>query len=262
MSEVQVSPAPRFQLNFLRLAAALLYIVTGIISLFNPLLRSLGEYFSYLSYANSSFVLAEYHLLFVSISLPIACLALAITGVLARTGKIWVWGAGAYFLLTVPMSWLMTVLWETQSGYPVDISHWQLLWTGNDFMDTGITITLILATILAAVSMFVKSSFNSSADNAAQPQVTQAPSAPVTGSSGQLSNLPIFALVGAFVIPIAGIILGHLSISQMNKGMISNQNRGMAMAGLILGYVFIALSIIFGVLIAVALISSRSSYYY
>ena len=86
--------------------------------------------------------------------------------------------------------------------------------------------------------------------------------APVAGGASQLSNLPNFALVGAFVVPLAGIILGHISINQMNKGMISNQNRGLAMAGLILGYVFIALSILLGILIAVALIASRPSYYY
>ena len=262
MSEVQVNPAPRFQLNILRLVAAVFYILTGIISLFNPLFQSLQGYLNFLSSGQSPFVLAEYHLLFVSLSLPLACLALAVTGVLAKSGKIWIWAAGAYFLVTVPMSWLMTVLWENQSGYAVDLTHWQVLWTGNDLIDSSVTITLSLASALGVASLFFNSSIRPSGSSVASQPVPTMTAAPVAGGASQVSNLPIFALVGAFVVPLAGIILGHISINQMNKGMISNQNRGLAMAGLILGYVFIALSILLGVLIAVALIASRSSYYY
>ena len=86
------------------------------------------------------------------------------------------------------------------------------------------------------------------------------PIAPVR-DSGSYTNLPMFALIGAFVVPLAGIILGHLSLSYMKKGQLSTQNKGMATAGLILGYVFVGLGFLTGLILVIALIVSASTGY-
>lgn len=55
------------------------------------------------------------------------------------------------------------------------------------------------------------------------------------------SALPVLSLVFAFLVPIAGAIMGHIAIGQMNKGQIVDTNRNLAKAGLILGWVFTGL---------------------
>ena len=69
----------------------------------------------------------------------------------------------------------------------------------------------------------------------------------------------MFALIGAFVVPLAGIILGHLSLSYMKKGQLSTQNKGMATAGLIIGYAFVGLSLLVGLILFIVLIVSAAS---
>ena len=48
----------------------------------------------------------------------------------------------------------------------------------------------------------------------------------------------------------------------MNQGLISSQNRGMAKAGLVLGYVFMGLSVLFGVIFGIAYFALLSNSYY
>ena len=55
------------------------------------------------------------------------------------------------------------------------------------------------------------------------------------------SALPVLALVLAFIFPIAGAIIGHVALGQMNRGQIVATNRSLAKAGVILGWVFTAL---------------------
>jgi hypothetical protein len=68
------------------------------------------------------------------------------------------------------------------------------------------------------------------------------------------SPLPVLALVLAFVFPIAGAIIGHVALGQMNKGQIVATNRGLAKAGVILGWIFTGL-IILGIALYGALIA-------
>ena len=68
----------------------------------------------------------------------------------------------------------------------------------------------------------------------AQPQAWPKPESP----------LPLIALIGAFFFPLVGIIVGHIALGQMRRGEIPSSNQGMAKAGLILGYVFSALTAI------------------
>jgi len=48
------------------------------------------------------------------------------------------------------------------------------------------------------------------------------------------NTLAVASLVSAFFVPIAAIVLGHLAISQIRRT--GEQGRGLAVAGLVLGY--------------------------
>lgn len=61
--------------------------------------------------------------------------------------------------------------------------------------------------------------------------------------SGQKTNvLAIVSLVSAFFISIVAIITGHIALSQIKKT--GEQGRGLAIAGLIIGYVGLVIGII------------------
>ena len=59
------------------------------------------------------------------------------------------------------------------------------------------------------------------------------------------SALPVLALVLAFVMPIAGAIIGHIALGKINRGEIAASNRSLAKTGLIVGWVFTGLTAIF-----------------
>ncbi len=54
--------------------------------------------------------------------------------------------------------------------------------------------------------------------------------------------LAIAALIGAIVVAPVGIVLGHISLSQIKRT--GEQGRGLALAGLIIGYVFTAVAVL------------------
>ena len=58
------------------------------------------------------------------------------------------------------------------------------------------------------------------------------------------STLPILALVLAFVFAPAGVIIGHIALKQMREGRLVDTNRGLALAGVIVGWIYIALSVL------------------
>lgn len=68
------------------------------------------------------------------------------------------------------------------------------------------------------------------------------------------SALPVLALVLAFIFPIAGAIIGHVALGQMNRGQIVATNRSLAKAGVILGWVFTGLTFLFIVFYVVVLV--------
>ncbi len=70
---------------------------------------------------------------------------------------------------------------------------------------------------------------------------------PTGAKTNVLAIVSLVASISGFVIlpfigPIVGVICGHISLGQIKKT--GEQGRGMALAGLILGYVGIALAII------------------
>ncbi|AMB38857.1 MULTISPECIES: DUF4190 domain-containing protein [Paenarthrobacter] len=70
-------------------------------------------------------------------------------------------------------------------------------------------------------------------------------------------GIAIFVGFGFFILPqIAAVILGHLALNREPAG------RGMAIAGLVMGYIGIALTIIFAIFFFAAIGASTSSYRY
>lgn len=69
--------------------------------------------------------------------------------------------------------------------------------------------------------------------------------------SDRYNVLAIISFVGAFVVPLAGIICGHIALSQIKRT--GERGHGLALWGTILGYAFIVLAILLFVgLIALA----------
>lgn len=71
------------------------------------------------------------------------------------------------------------------------------------------------------------------------------------------NTLAIVALVGSFFVSLVGIICGHIALKQIKET--GEQGRGLALAGLIIGYVALAFTIIY-IIIAVAVIGSAATY--
>jgi hypothetical protein len=58
------------------------------------------------------------------------------------------------------------------------------------------------------------------------------------------ANLPLFAVIGSVLMPLAGIVLGHISLSMMKKGQIPSTNRMLAVIALVIGYIYSAVLIL------------------
>jgi hypothetical protein len=79
-----------------------------------------------------------------------------------------------------------------------------------------------------------------------QPQYGQPQYAPPAPGYNLFS---ILAIILGFVVPIAGIVMGHIALSQLKRT--QEQGRGLALTGLIVGYVFVGLGILYFVFIAI-----------
>ena len=66
--------------------------------------------------------------------------------------------------------------------------------------------------------------------------------APAAAPGRPTNVMAIVALIAAFVIPLAGIIVGFIALGQIKKT--GENGRGLALAGVILGFVFSALYLI------------------
>ena len=83
--------------------------------------------------------------------------------------------------------------------------------------------------------------------------------APQNNQSAADSPLPVLSLVFAFVVPLLGAILGHVALSQIRQGKISSTNQGLAKAGMIVGWVFTALTFLFIALYVVLVVWAVSN---
>jgi len=225
-----------------RAIAGVLFLITGILSLLNPGIWTVGEVLKFFGLFPSVDII---QILLVVGVLPIGSLFLGISAFLKFRINFWVSIAVGLFVATALFSWI--VHFSDLARYGASEINYQLFhltwWhSANELVDWVTVVTLVCATTLAVASKIGRrgsSEINPQEEiNNIQVQ-TSNPSPEGTAPS----NLPIFALVGAFVIPIAGVILGHIAISQMNRGQISSANRNFARIGLIVGYIFTALSL-------------------
>jgi hypothetical protein len=65
-------------------------------------------------------------------------------------------------------------------------------------------------------------------------------------NTSKTNTLAIIALVVAFFVPLVGAILGHVALGQMKKS--GESGRGVALAAVIIGWVFTGLSILAAIL--------------
>jgi hypothetical protein len=61
------------------------------------------------------------------------------------------------------------------------------------------------------------------------------PAPPYYAAPPKMNILAVIAFVAAFMVPVAAIVLGHISLSQLKRS--GEQGRGLAIAGLVIGYV-------------------------
>ena len=71
---------------------------------------------------------------------------------------------------------------------------------------------------------------------------------PQTNQPSTDNTLPILALVMAFVVPVVGAIIGHIALKQMREGRLVDTNKGLAKAGLIVGWVITGIYVLVTVL--------------
>jgi hypothetical protein len=81
------------------------------------------------------------------------------------------------------------------------------------------------------------------------PAVYTASEAPLTVADHKINGLAIAALVCAFVLAPAGIVLGHVALAQIKKT--GEGGRPLAMTGLALGYIFTIVIVVFVVVMVV-----------
>jgi hypothetical protein len=83
-----------------------------------------------------------------------------------------------------------------------------------------------------------------------QPQYGQPQYAPPAPGYNLFS---ILAIILGFVVPIAGIVMGHIALSQLKRT--QEQGRGLALTGLIVGYVLVGIGIVYFAVLIIALVA-------
>ncbi len=73
------------------------------------------------------------------------------------------------------------------------------------------------------------------------------------GMEQRTNTLAIVALVGSFFISLVGIICGHIALGQIKQT--GEKGRGLALAGLIIGYIGLVVGILY-VIFAVVLVAN------
>ena len=77
-------------------------------------------------------------------------------------------------------------------------------------------------------------------------------------AAAQTTNtLAIVALIAAFFVPLAAVICGHIALSQIKRT--GQGGRQLALAGTIIGYCFIGLGILVGIIYAAVIVAAVSS---
>lgn len=94
---------------------------------------------------------------------------------------------------------------------------------------------------------------------AQQAYAQQAPYQQAYAAAPPTNTLAIIALISSFFISLAGVICGHIALKQIERT--GESGRGLALAGLIIGYVGLAIGaivVLFYVILIIGLASSSS----
>ena len=88
------------------------------------------------------------------------------------------------------------------------------------------------------------------------PQYAPGPGYPPAGpTSGMAIASLVVSLLG---IGIVGVILGHLALNEINKSNGYMQGRGLAIAGLVIGYLQIAAGVIFAIILIIGIATAAT----
>jgi hypothetical protein len=266
MSEVTAPAITPRRIHPLSIVASVLYLAFAVLSIIHMVIRGSFQYFfenltripEFFDYGIPNGLVNLHYLLFLPI-VPLAAVAVAVLGIVSKKAILQPLLGASIFVLFYVLSWIL-------QGIAMALGDWTEIYF---FPGYGIGFIAWLAAGLLLIAIVFSVLAWSSSKNGTYTPIQSAsvselglpkaqPIAPAR-DTGSYSNLPMFALIGAFVVPLAGIILGHLSLSYMKKGQLSTQNKGMATAGLILGYVFVGLGFLTGLILGIALIISASA---
>jgi hypothetical protein len=266
MSETYPQLTSRPSINPLRLVSGVIYFLVAIGSLFNTELLHIQWSYQYADFVSLETKLFIFHHSFALVAIPVGAVALGLIAILTKKRGLLLWSSVAYFLLIAPVSWILQFLAKETIPFAWGINFLDTQFSWQDspisyLMIAVFTLALVLGIVAALTTSERTPSLSSDYQAGVNQVYTQTTQQAAPGTFP--SNLPIFALVGAFIFPIVGVVLGHISLSQMKRGQIVSDNRGLALAGMVIGYVFIGLSFIFGIILIVALVinASRTSYY-
>jgi hypothetical protein len=266
---------PKAPLSPLRIVSSALFLLFAILTTVSAAL-SIGLYLSNVNvwpqiavdYPLAQPKVFEAMFLLVStIVAPLAGLAIVLVGLALR--KRWlpsIMGFALFIVVFIVPLIFEVVIYEIiriESLIPpvLDPQNGELIEKPLGLLNVIVLALALVTSIVASVLTPKTAKEVNQPDLAVTPQSSPAAQIPAAQTTGQsnLTNLPMFALIGAFIIPLAGIILGHLSLNYMKKGQLSTQNKGMATTGLILGYVFVGLGFLTGLILFIVLIVSAAS---
>ncbi len=270
------APKPPITANWALFTSSIMFGIIAILSLFNPIFGVFQFALEYTFGSENPLPIATFFEVLLTVLIPVLLVLGAVLGFVLRKPKVHVLFVALIFALWYLLDLVFALLWASAAEYSFEGRNFAstLVPVFVDFNVYGLAKFLfIFVGALAVVSLFVKPREPKPAFAQVQPlgapvapNVAQAPAAapapnyvapaPGVPAMGAPSQLPIFALVAAFIVPLAGIIMGHISLNQMNKGQISSQNRTMAIAGLALGYVFMALGFLAGIILIVVILSN------
>ncbi len=220
-----------------------------------------------LAWANSSdnpSGLSTWLLILWSIAAPLLAIFAAASPALKIKPKVTLLLVGATLAIVLVLDPLSSLLWSIQANQSIGLEALrQSFFLGfGDVYSTGrslATVFGVLGAIAFAISFSVKSQPGTSPENVSSSSITQGTegagfATPNLPFSGQVvSSFPTLTLVFAFFSPILAIVLGHVTLNHMQRGLISSANISTAKAGLVVGYVLTALGLLAFILWAIFL---------
>lgn len=272
-------PKPGVTANWALFAGSIGSLIVGVLSIANPKLWNIGGILGWMTDSANPLPVVTGLVGLTVVLAPLVALAAGIFGFVTRSRKLFVALTLANFFLLYFLDLILEIAWAAGADYfNFRYAMYVLFPVFTDFGITSLAKFLVLVTVVfAAISLLIKprepkpsmtpiqpigapivpSAAPADSDAPLQTFASYSPSvAPGATVASAPSQLPIFALIGAFVVPLAGIIMGHIALSQMNKGQISSQNRTMAIAGLALGYVFMAFGLVASIILVIVVISN------